>query len=60
MPYIRTSAICRIEWHESLLSIWFRPAGHCEYRGVPHEVYLAFLAAPSRGTYYNDHIRDRY
>ena len=60
VPDIKTSAICRIEWSDSTLSIWFRPAGRYDYHGVPERIYLDFLAAPSRGDYYTEHIRERY
>lgn len=30
------------------------------YVDVPPETYAAFLAAKSKGKYYNDHIRDVY
>jgi KTSC domain len=30
------------------------------YLDVPPEVYEAFMAAESKGRYYNDHIRDVY
>jgi hypothetical protein len=30
------------------------------YIDVPREVYEAFMAAESKGRFYNDHIRDAY
>lgn len=30
------------------------------YAGVPSELFDAFKAAPSRGTFFNHEIRDRY
>jgi len=31
-----------------------------DYCGVPEAVFNGLLRASSKGTYYNDHIRDRY
>ena len=31
-----------------------------DFCGVPERIYQGLIAAPSKGTYYNDHIRDRY
>ena len=30
------------------------------YEGVPPEDYAALMAAPSKGAWFNAHIRDRY
>lgn len=60
MPYVTSSAMTRIEWSNGVLSIWFTGSGRYDYPGVPEDVYLAFLAAPSKGQFYNDHIKDRY
>ena len=60
MPYIKTSAISRIEWNDRVLTIWFRPSGRYDYHDVPEQIYLDFLRAPSRGDYYTEHIRERY
>ncbi|MCA8902453.1 MAG: KTSC domain-containing protein [Hyphomonas sp.] len=60
MPSVSSTAIRRIEWSSGTLSIWFRESGRYDYFGVPESVYLAFLAARSKGQFYNDHIRDRY
>lgn len=60
MPYVNSSAISRIEWSGGTLSIWFRESGRYDYYNVPEHVYQRFLAATSKGTFFNDHIRDRY
>ena len=60
MPFVNSSAIARIEWEAGVLSIWFHGSGRYDYPGVPHGLYLAFLAAPSKGQFYNDHIRDKF
>lgn len=60
MPYVSSTAMSRIEWEGGVLSIWFTGSGRYDYPGVPESVYLAFLVAPSKGQFYNDHIKDRY
>jgi len=60
MPHVNSSAISRIEWSDGVLSIWFTGSGRYDYPGVPESVYLAFLAARSKGQFYNDLIKDRY
>ncbi len=60
MPFVNSSAISRIEWDNGTLSIWFHESGRYDYYGVPESVYNAFLAARSKGQFYNDHIKDRY
>ncbi|MRG70394.1 KTSC domain-containing protein [Alphaproteobacteria bacterium HT1-32] len=63
MPYVDSTAITRIE-HDSktlVLSIWFTDnPDRYDYYGVPESVYKAFLQARSKGTFFNDHIRDQY
>ncbi|MDE4176356.1 KTSC domain-containing protein [Phaeobacter sp. PT47_59] len=60
MPLVRSSAIARIEWDNGTLSIWFHESGRYDYYGVPEAIYRAFLAAPSKGSFYNARIKDRY
>lgn len=60
MPYVNSSAIFQIDWSNGTLSIWFRQSGRYDYFGVPKAIYEAFLAAPSKGGFFNDYIRDRY
>lgn len=60
MPYVSSSAMSRIEWENGVLSIWFIGSGRYDYPGVPESLYLAFLAASSKGQFYNDHIKDQY
>lgn len=60
MPPVHSTAIARIEWANGTLSIWFNESGRYDYHGVPEHVYDAFLAARSKGTFFNDHIKDCY
>lgn len=60
MPRVNSSAISRIEWEDGVLSIWFHESGRYDYFRVPERLYQGFLAARSKCTFFNDHIRDRY
>ena len=60
MPFVNSSAISRIEWSSGTLSIWFNDSGRYDYPNVPERVYRAFLAARSKGLFYNDYIKERY
>jgi hypothetical protein len=31
-----------------------------DFRGVPEHLYNSLMTAPSKGEFYNDHIRDKY
>ena len=43
------------------LSVWFRPSGRrYDYSEVPQRVYDALRQSPSKGRYFNAHIRDDY
>ncbi len=43
------------------LSIWFAPHGRrYNYSGVPMALYLALRDAPSRGAFFNAHIKDHF
>ena len=42
------------------LRITFEQGDSYDFCGVPAQVYEGLMRATSKGTYYNDHIRDRY
>jgi hypothetical protein len=62
MPLVESEAILRVNYDAALASLFvtFKTGRRYEYFDVPHEVYEAFLAAPSKGEFFNHHIRDRY
>ena len=43
-----------------LLEVEFHSGGVYQYSGVPKSVYLDFMRAASKGTYFHNHIRDQY
>jgi hypothetical protein len=61
VPYFNSDAVKRAEYDSQTmrLTIWF-PNGPYDFCGVPQYVWDGLLSASSKGTYYSDHIRDRY
>lgn len=63
MPFVSSSAIRRIEYDADTanLHIWFTSGPRAyTYYGVPHAVYASFLAASSKGTFFDRYVKDRY
>ena len=62
MRPVSSSAIEAVGYDPSTRRMRIRFAGRNEYDfcGVPETVYQGLMSASSKGTYYNDHIRDRY
>ncbi len=40
--------------------LWFTQGNSYTFCGVPAHVWQGLVSAGSKGTYYNNHIRDRY
>ncbi len=59
---VRSSAILAIGYDPATLQmkIKFKQRHTYTYYRVPENVFTAFLNAPSKGAYYDHHIRDRY
>jgi hypothetical protein len=62
MPRVTSSMIGAIEYSEAdaELYVTFHTTGTYTYYGVPKRVYDAFLKAGSKGTFFNEHIRDEH
>ncbi len=62
MPAVNSSAIAEVDYESSKqeLPITFHSTETHTYFGVPATVHEAFIRASSLGTFFNDHIRDRY
>lgn len=63
MPTFNSTAIRQAEYdaNSRTLSIWFtQSGGPYHYYNVPQHIYDGLLRASSKGTYFNDHIRDQY
>ncbi len=61
MAYFNSSAVKRAEYDAEAmrLTIWFSD-GPYDFCGVPSAIWEGLLAAPSKGSFYHRHIRDRY
>jgi hypothetical protein len=63
MPSFDSTAITRAEYDSdrAVLSLWFTGSGGpYAYFLVPRRVFEGLCDAPSKGGYYNRHIRDTY
>lgn len=63
MRFYSSSAISQADYDERsrVLTIWFvESGGPYDYYNVPPHIYDGLCTATSKGTYFNDHIRDVY
>lgn len=62
MPQVTSLAIRRIGYDKALseLSVTFARGQIYVYYNVPERIYFDFLSAPSKGTFFQQNIRDRY
>jgi hypothetical protein len=65
---VPSMAIDKIQYDDktkllTLVMAYGPPKNHNEvlmYKGVPKDIFNAFLAAPSKGAFFNKHIRNDY
>jgi hypothetical protein len=62
MPAVTSEAVARIEYDEDarILFVRFTSGEWYGYRDVPAPVARAFLAAGSKGRFFQERIRNRY
>jgi hypothetical protein len=62
MALVRSSAIESVGYDPATRRMRIRFTGGREYDfcGVPEAVFRGLMSAASKGTYYNDRIKDRY
>ena len=62
MIAVRSSAMVAVGYDPARrhMRITFSQGNTYDFCDVPQHVFDELLQAPSKGTYYNDHIRDRY
>lgn len=62
MIQVQSSAIRAVGYDPSTLRmrIIFEQGDGYDFCGVPSQIYDGLMRAVSKGTYYNDYIRDRY
>ena len=57
---VHSSAIAAIGWANGVLTVVFRNGRAYDHAGVPYLVYVALMLSPSKGAFYNAHIRRRF
>jgi lysyl-tRNA synthetase class 2 len=59
---VPSTVIAKIEYDELCqeLIVTFVSGKKYVYQPVPHEIYIRFASSRSKGTFFNEHIRDRY
>jgi hypothetical protein len=59
---VPSTVIAKIEYDELCqeLIVTFVSGKQYVYQRVPHETYLLFINAGSKGQFFNEHIRDHY
>jgi KTSC domain-containing protein len=57
---VNSSAIRAIGYDGSTLTVEFHTGRTYEHPDVPDAVFEGLMQAPSKGTYYNQHIRGKY
>lgn len=61
MPDVQSSVIRAVDHDgESRLFVTFTSGQAYVYDGVPRGLYERLLSAPSKGTFFNDEIRDAF
>ena len=62
MISVRSSAMLAVGYDPARrhMRITFSQGNTYDFCGVPQHVFDGLLQAPSKGSYYNDHIKDRY
>jgi hypothetical protein len=62
MTAVRSSAIRAVGYDPSRMHmrIVFQQGHSYDFCRVPAHIYHGLMEAPSKGTYYNDHIKDKY
>jgi hypothetical protein len=57
---VHSSAIRAIGWSGGVLTVEFVSGGVYDYPRVPYSVFVDFLNASSKGTYYHKHVSGKY
>lgn len=57
---VESSVLSSIGYSSGTLELKFCSGGTYRYFAVPETVVEAFLAAESKGAYFNRHVRDRF
>jgi hypothetical protein len=58
--HVTSSNIESVGYEAGVLEVAFHSGGIYQYRGVPEGVYLSLMSASSHGSYFNDHVKDKF
>jgi KTSC domain-containing protein len=57
---VQSSSLHSVGYENRVLEIRFHSGGTYQYFDVPAQVHQAFMAAPSKGRFFSERIRDAY
>jgi hypothetical protein len=57
---VQSSSLHSVGYENGVLEIQFQGGGVYRYFDVPDRIHQALLAAPSKGRFFNETIRDAY
>lgn len=63
MPRVNSSAISHVDYNDAKQEMYItfiKSHKTYTYFGVPRDIYEAFLAASSKGRFFDHHIKDQY
>jgi hypothetical protein len=63
MPILDSSSLLAVDYlaERKVLRVTFRESGKTfDYQSVPVEVFDGLMAAESKGSWFNEHVRDNY
>ena len=62
MPHVDSSAVTDVDYEpeQRILLVRFQSGKIYGYAEVPPELYAEFLAAESKGHFFQDYVRDRF
>lgn len=62
MPSVKSSAITHVDYNSTNgeMYVTFKQGHTYTYYSVPKDIYAELISAKSVGTYFNDHVRDKY
>jgi hypothetical protein len=62
LHFLDSSSLAAVAYHHDrqCLRVQFRNGACYQYQGVPHHLFIALLAAPSQGSFFNHSIRGSF
>ena len=57
---VESSLLSSVSYFNTTLELQFRNGAIYQYFAVPSDIFQGLVNAKSKGTYFNQHIRDRF